>query len=119
MFFSRPYLMIFQIMPYFLDYIPGENDKIAPFEHLVLKAKYLVKLLWPLLLAPGFGLRVLLLCSPAMVINLASGRPEMVSTGFHYDDLTSTLLLLGVVREWSSRAKLLVPHDTLSPLQSA
>ena len=29
----------------------------------------------------------------------------MVSTGFHYDDLASTLLLLGVVREWSSRAK--------------
>ncbi len=88
------YLMIFQVMPYFRDYQAFSNTQIAPFQDLLGKAIYLVKLLWPLCFLPLIYWRYGVLAAPAIGVNLLSGRPEMYSTGFHYDDVSSTLLLM-------------------------
>ena len=88
------YLMIFQVMPYFRDYQAFSNTQIAPFQDLPGKAIYLVKLLWPLCFLPLIYWRYGVLAAPAIGVNLLSGRPGMYSTGFHYDDVSSTLLLM-------------------------
>ena len=104
------YLMIFQVMPYFRDYQAFSNTHIAPFHDLPGKAIYLVKLLWPLCFLPLIYWRYGVLAAPAIGVNLLSGRPGMYSTGFHYDDVSSTLLLMtcmliliekgGIIFEW-------------------
>jgi uncharacterized membrane protein len=88
------YMMIFQVMPYFRDYQAFGNTQIAPFQDIPGKAIYLVKLLWPLGFLPLFFWRYGILAVPAIGVNLLSGRPGMYSTGFHYDDISSTLLLM-------------------------
>ena len=88
------YLMIFQVMPYFRDYQAFGNTHIAPFHDLPGKVIYLVKLLWPLCFLPLIYWRYGVLAAPAIGVNLLSGRPEMYSTSFHYDDISSTLLLM-------------------------
>ena len=92
--FLVTYLMIFQVMPYFRDYQAFGNTHIAPFHDLPGKAIYLVKLLWPLCFLPLIYWRYGVLAAPAIGVNLLSGRPEMYSTSFHYDDISSTLLLM-------------------------
>ncbi|SVB68335.1 uncharacterized protein METZ01_LOCUS221189, partial [marine metagenome] len=88
------YLMIFHIMPFFRDYQAFGNTQIAPFQDLPGKAYYLLKLLWPLGFLPLVFWRYGILALPAIGVNLLSGRPGMYSTGFHYDDISSTLLLM-------------------------
>ena len=88
------YLMIFHIMPFFRDYQAYGNTQIAPFQDLLGKAYYLLKLLWPLGFLPLVFWRYGILALPAIGVNLLSGRPGMYSTGFHYDDISSTLLLM-------------------------
>ena len=88
------YLMIFHIMPFFRDYQAFGNTQIAPFQDLPGKAYYLIKLLWPLGFLPLVFWRYGILALPAIGVNLLSGRPGMYSTGFHYDDISSTLLLM-------------------------
>jgi len=88
------YLMIFQVMPYFRDYQAFGNTQIVPLNDLPGKAIYLVKLLCPLGFLPLIFWRYGVLAVPAIGVNLLSGRPEMYSTGFHYDDVSSTLLLI-------------------------
>ena len=91
---SITYLMIFHIMPFFRDYQAFGNTIIAPFQDIAGKAYYLIKLLWPLGFLPLVFWRYGLLALPAIGVNLLSGRPGMYSTGFHYDDVSSTLLLM-------------------------
>ena len=88
------YLMIFHVMPYFRDYQAFGNTQIAPLHDIRGKAIYLVKMLWPLGFLPLFFWRYGILAAPAIGVNLLSGRPGMYSTGFHYDDVSSTLLLM-------------------------
>ena len=88
------YFMIFQVMPYFRDYQTFGNTQIAPFQDISGKAIYLVKLLWPLGFLPLIFWRYGILAAPAIGVNLLSGRTGMYSTGFHYDDISSTLLLM-------------------------
>jgi uncharacterized membrane protein len=92
--FLITYLMIFHIMPFFRDYQAFGNTQIAPFRDLPGKAYYLIKLLWPLGFLPLVFWRYGILALPAIGVNLLSGRPGMYSTGFHYDDISSTLLLM-------------------------
>ena len=88
------YLMIFHIMPFFRDYQPFGNTQISPFHDLPGKAYYLLKLLSPLGFLPIVFWRYGILALPAIGVNLLSGRPGMYSTEFHYDDVSSTLLLM-------------------------
>ena len=81
-------------MPFFRDYQAFGNTQIAPFHDLTGKAYYLIKLLWPLGFLPLVFWRYGILALPAIGVNLLSGRPGMYSTGFHYDDISSTLLLM-------------------------
>ena len=92
--FLVTYLMIFQVMPYFRDYQAFGNTQIAPLQDISAKAIYLVKILFPLCFLPLIYWRYGVLAAPAIGVNLLSGRPEMYSTGFHYDDVSSTLLLM-------------------------
>ena len=92
--FLVTYLMIFQVMPYFRDYQAFSNTQIEPVHDIPGKAIYLVKLLCPLGFLPLIFWRYGVLAVPAIGVNLLSGRPEMYSTGFHYDDVSSTLLLI-------------------------
>jgi len=92
--FLITYLMIFHIMPFFRDYHAFGNTQIAPFQDLPGKVYYLIKLLWPLGFLPLVFWRYGILALPAIGVNLLSGRPGMYSTGFHYDDISSTLLLM-------------------------
>jgi len=88
------YLMIFHIMPFFRDYQAFGNTQIAPFHDLPGKAYYLLKLLCPVGFLPIVFWRYGILALPAIGVNLLSGRPGMYSTEFHYDDVSSTLLLM-------------------------
>jgi len=88
------YLMIFHIMPFFRDYQVFGNTQIAPFQDLPGKTHYLLKLLCPLGFLPLVFWRYGILALPAIGVNLLSGRPGMYSTEFHYDDVSSTLLLM-------------------------
>ncbi len=107
------YMMIFQVMPYFRDYQAFGNTQIAPFQDIPGKAIYLVKLLWPLGFLPLLFWRYGILAVPAIGVNLLSGRPGMYSTGFHYDDISSTLLLMScmlilierrtILADWSEK----------------
>jgi len=92
--FLVTYLMNFQVMPYFRDYQAFSNTQIEPVHDIPGKAIYLVKLLCPLGFLPLIFWRYGVLAVPAIGVNLLSGRPEMYSTGFHYDDVSSTLLLI-------------------------
>ena len=92
--FLVTYLMIFQVMPYFRDYQAFSNTQIEPVHDIPGKAIYLVKLLCPLGFLPLIFWRYGVLAVPAIGVNLLSGRPEMYSTGFHYDDVSATLLLM-------------------------
>ena len=95
--FLVTYLMIFQVMPYFRDYQAFSNTHIAPFHDLPGKAIYLVKLLWPLCFLPLIYWRYGVLAAPAIGVNLLSGKTAMYSTGFHYDDVSSTMLLMACI----------------------
>jgi uncharacterized membrane protein len=90
------YMMMFQIMPYFRDYQANINSitQIAPFQDIYGKSLYLFKLLWPLGFLPLIFWRYGILATPAIGVNLLSHRPEMYSSWFHHDDVSSTLLLM-------------------------
>lgn len=88
------YAMIFQIMPYFRDYQVFGNTQIAPFQDIYGKSIYLFKLLWPLGFLPLIFWRSGILAAPAIGVNLISGRQGMYSSEFHYDDVSSILLLM-------------------------
>ena len=88
------YTMIFQIMPYFRDYQSFGNTNIAPFQDIYGKSLYLFKLFWPLGFLPLIFWRFGILATPAIGVNLISGRSVMYSSEFHYDDVSSTLLLM-------------------------
>ena len=90
------YMMMFHIMPYFRDYQPHLNSitQITPFQDIYGKSLYLFKLLYPLGFLPLVFWRYGILATPAIGVNLVSHRPEMYSSWFHYDDVSSTLLLM-------------------------
>ena len=90
------YMMMFHIMPYFRDYQTNINSitQITPLQDMYGKSLYLFKLLCPLGFLPLIFWRYGILATPAIVVNLLSHRPEMYSSWFHHDDVSSTLLLM-------------------------
>ena len=88
------YVLIFNLMPYLRDYQSFGNTKIDPLFDISGKGIYLLKLLWPLGFLPLFFWRFGILAAPAIGVNLFSGRPEMFSAWFHYDDISTTLLMV-------------------------
>mgnify|MGYP003321548408 CR=1 FL=1 len=88
-------------------------EKKVVIEKVNLRDSYLIKLLWPLGFLPLVFWRYGILALPAIGVNFLSGRPGMYSTGFHYDDISSTLLLMscsviliekrGILADWLGR----------------
>ena len=95
--FLISYTMIFQVMPYFRDYQHFSNTQIAPFHNIQGKLIYLLKLNWPLGFLPFLFWRYGIIAAPAIGVNLISGRDSMFSSSFHYDDISSILLLMSCV----------------------
>ncbi len=91
------WLIIFQVMPYFRNGLPSLNMVIAPFALLPQKIMYSLKLLFPFMFLPLIFWRYGILAGPAIGINLVSGRASMVSSKYHYDDVTSVLLFLATL----------------------
>jgi uncharacterized membrane protein len=95
--FLISYTMIFQVMPYFRDYQTFINTQIDPFHNIQGKLIYLFKLNWPLVFLPLIFWRYGIIAAPAIGVNLISGRESMFSSSFHYDDISSILLLIASV----------------------
>lgn len=96
--------IMFGLMPWFREGLPAWSgpERIAPLKDLDLKTEYIFKLLFPLGLLPLLHWRAGLLAAPAVGVNLLSGWPAMYSTDYHYDDLSSVLLLLGLIPAFSA-----------------
>jgi len=93
------YIIIFQVMPYFRDYLPAWTFVMGPFESLDQKFIYVFKLLLPLGFLPIIYWRYGILAAPAIGVNLMAGtaKPAMYSSHYHYDDLSVPLLFLSLI----------------------
>ena len=65
---------------------------LGPFQDIPEKIIYLLKILIPFGCLPLIFWRFGIIAGPAIGVNLLSGegRPQMYSTSFHYDDISST-----------------------------
>ena len=69
----------------------------GPFVDIPGKLIYLFKILMPLGFLPLIFWRFGIIAGPAIGVNMLSSNPKMYSTGYHYDDISSTLLMLAIV----------------------
>lgn len=90
------YLILFWINPYFRDYAHSVNDlnRVNAFVDLPGKTVYFFNLLVPFLFIPFLFWKNGIMAGPAIGINLISGYGKMYSSFYHYDDLSSTLLVI-------------------------
>jgi len=91
------YLIMFQAMPYFRSYLSSWSMQVAPFNFVSQKFVYFFQLLIPFMFLPLIFWRYGILAAPAIGVNLISGRETMVSSSFHYDDVSSVLLFLAML----------------------
>ena len=77
---------------------------IGPFQDIPEKIVYLFKILIPFGFIPLIFWRFGIIAGPAIGVNLLSGagRPQMYSTSYHYDDISSTLLMIAMILSFSS-----------------
>ncbi len=77
---------------------------LGPFQDIPEKIVYLLKILIPLGFLPLIFWRFGIIAGPAIGVNLLSGggRHQMYSTSFHYDDISSTLLMIAMILSFSS-----------------
>ena len=77
---------------------------IGPFQDIPEKIVYLFKILIPFGFIPLIFWRFGILAGPAIGVNLLSGagRPQMYSTSYHYDDISSTLFMIVMILSFSS-----------------
>ena len=91
------YLIMFHVMPYFRNFEESWSMPIGPFQDITGKLMYLFKILIPLGFLPLIFWRFGIIAGPAIGVNLLSSSPKMYSTGYHYDDIPSTLLMVAMV----------------------
>tara|TARA_B100000700_G_scaffold321569_1_gene421143 strand:+ start:809 stop:2377 length:1569 start_codon:yes stop_codon:yes gene_type:complete len=96
------YLIMFHIMPFFRNYEESWSMPIGPFHDYSGKLIYLLKMLIPLGFLPLIFWRVGVLAGPAIGVNLLSSNPSMYSTSYHYDDISSTLLIISLISIFSN-----------------
>ena len=77
--------------------ILNADRAIAPWQDISAKFLYLLKLYWPLGFIPLFFWKQGILALPVIGINLIAGKAQLYSANFHYDDVPSTLLFLGLM----------------------
>ena len=98
------YAIIFKVMPYYRNYQESWSMVLGPFQDIPEKIIYLLKILIPLGFLPLIFWRFGIIAAPAIGVNLLSGegRSQMYSTSFHYDDISSTLLMIAMILSFSS-----------------
>ena len=98
------YMIIFQVMPYYRNYNDSWSMVLGPFQDIPEKIVYLLKILIPFCFFPLIFWRFGIIAGPAIGVNLLSGegRPQMYSTSYHYDDISSTLLMIAMILSLSS-----------------
>ena len=84
-------------MPYFRNFEESWSMPFGPFQDIPGKLIYLFKILIPLGFLPLIFWRFGVIAGPAIGVNLLSSGPKMYSTGYHYDDLSSTLLMIAMI----------------------
>jgi len=96
------YLIMFQVMPFFRNFEESWSMPVGPFHDIPGKLIYLFKILIPLGFLPLIFWRFGIIAGPAIGVNLLSSNPKMYSTGYHYDDISSALLMVAIVLILSS-----------------
>ncbi len=98
------YMIIFKVMPYYRNFHDSWSMVLGPFQNIPEKIIYLLKILIPFGFLPIIFWRFGIIAGPAIGVNLLSGegRPQMYSTNYHYDDISSTLLMIAMILSFSS-----------------
>ena len=94
------YLLMFELKPFFRESTIKYNDinMLDPFKDFGSKIIYFFGyLLLPVLFIPLLFPKNGILAGPAIGINLISGYSPMYSSHYHYDDVSSTLLLIATI----------------------
>ena len=104
--------LTYGLKPYFLNGLQAwTTPKLDFFGDVSGKSIYLFKMLLPLGFLPLIYFRIGILAYPAISINLV-GREIMRSSSYHYDDVSSSLLLVATIiilstQDWQKYWKLL------------
>jgi uncharacterized membrane protein len=99
---------IYVIMPYFREGLaPWSVPRIEPFENIGHKLAYVIKLMIPVMFLPIIYFRIGILAGPAIGVNWISSNPNMQTSIFHYDDISSTLLFISIILILSNSKNLL------------
>ncbi len=91
------FFIIFFLMPYFRNYLPSWSTPLGPTKFIFEKFFYLIKVLSPLAFLPLLNWRIGIMALPALGINLSAGRYNLISTGYHYDDVPTSLLFIALI----------------------
>jgi uncharacterized membrane protein len=93
------FFLTFQVIPYFRGDLPpwGGHPGVTPFADIPRKLRYVFQLLLPLAFLPLLYWRVGILAGPAIGVNWVSSKEAMQSSHYHYDDVSSTLLMVSLV----------------------
>ena len=91
-------------MPFYRNYEDSWSMVIGPFQDIPEKIVYLIKILIPFGFIPLIFWRFGIIAGPAIGVNLLSGagRPQMYSTSYHYDDISSTLFKIAMILSFSA-----------------
>ena len=90
--------LIYGVMPYFRENQPSWSvPSLDVWGDLYGKLIYGLKLLLPLAFLPLLYFRIGILAGPAIGVNMIAGREAMRSMSYHYDDVSSTLLLIAIL----------------------
>ena len=96
--FISIFFLIYNVMPYFRENQPSWSVPNLDFwGDLSGKLIYSLKLLLPLAFLPLLYFRIGILAGPAIGVNIVAGREAMRSMSYHYDDVSSTLLLIAML----------------------
>ena len=91
---------MYEVKDYFRGTTEGYNvvSFIDPLKDIDKKIKYFfIYLLLPLLFLPLIYWKIGILAMPAIGVNLISGYETMYTSHYHYDDVSSTLLILSFI----------------------
>ncbi len=91
-------LIFFVVMPYFNDGIAtSQSGKFGPFSLIAEKLGLLALAFTTVGFLPLFSPKSLLFILPAFAISLISNVPNMVTIHFHYLDMPTVILFIGVI----------------------
>ena len=91
------YVIMGLIMPSFQHDNWGHYNRLGLLEHLEDKSQYLIRLMKGVCFLPLLAWRSLLAAIPPVAINLVVKYEPQFSLDFHYDDMSSVMLLVAAI----------------------